>query len=135
MYFKSIISAVHVLFHSLRVFHTSISWWSFTGVKVAASLFKSLGLFWVFLPISSMLWSIWFQFFLWFPFLPVSFSSPSGLFLAYQLLLISSSPSYFTAFSDLCQDPSIFLSFRFLSVSLCGLLELKNPPDDKFFSC
>ena len=33
------------------VFHTIIHWWSFTGVRVTASLLRSPGLFWVFYPI------------------------------------------------------------------------------------
>ena len=41
------------------VFHTSISWWSFSGVWVTESLFKSLELFSVYWPISTMLQSGW----------------------------------------------------------------------------
>ena len=43
-----------------RVFHTSVSWWSFTGDWVIASLLKSPGLFSVFWPSSIMLfgWSL-----------------------------------------------------------------------------
>ena len=36
----------------IRVFHISVSWWSFTGVRVTASLLKSPGLFSVFCPFS-----------------------------------------------------------------------------------
>ena len=46
----------YLLFHSLQVFHTSISWF-FTGVWVTATLLKSSWFFWVFLPIL-MLWSV-----------------------------------------------------------------------------
>ena len=45
----------------IRVFHISVSWWSFTGDWVTASLFKSPGLFSVFCPFSIMLlfgWSL-----------------------------------------------------------------------------
>ena len=44
----------------IRVFHISVSWWSFTGVWVIANLLKSPGLFSVFLPFSKMLfeWSL-----------------------------------------------------------------------------
>ena len=38
--------------YPLRVFHTSISWWSFTVVWITASLFRSPGFFPVFWPIS-----------------------------------------------------------------------------------
>ena len=41
-------------FHSLRVFHMSVSW-SFSGVKLTTSHLKSPGLFSVFWPISEML--------------------------------------------------------------------------------
>ena len=43
----------------IRVFHISVSWWSFTGVWVAASLLKSPGLFSVFWPFSIMLLFGW----------------------------------------------------------------------------
>ena len=48
---------LHLLFiiYSLRVFHISISWWSFTGVWVTASILKSPGLFTVFWLFSIML--------------------------------------------------------------------------------
>ena len=39
-------------YYSLRVFHISVNWWSFTKVRVTASLLKSPGLFSVFWPIS-----------------------------------------------------------------------------------
>ena len=42
-------------YYSLRVFHISFSWWSFTGVWVTTSLLKSPGLFSVFWPFSVML--------------------------------------------------------------------------------
>ena len=53
-----IIAVVVVVFYHyllIRVFHISISWWSFTGVWVTASLLKSLGFFSVFWPFSIML--------------------------------------------------------------------------------
>ena len=40
-----------LLYYSLRVFHISFSWWSFTGVWMRASLLKSPALFSVFWPI------------------------------------------------------------------------------------
>ena len=39
----------------LESFYISVSWWSFTGILVTASLLKSPGHFWVFWPISIML--------------------------------------------------------------------------------
>ena len=44
-----------------------------------------------------------------------------------QLQLVSLSPSCFTTFSALKQDPSICLFFYFLLFSLCGPLEQQNP--------
>ena len=43
----------------IRVFHIRVSWWSFTGDWVTASLLKSLGLFSVFWPFSIMLLFGW----------------------------------------------------------------------------
>ena len=45
----------------IRVFHLSVSWWSFTGDWVTASLLKSPGLFSVFWPFSIMLLFGWSQ--------------------------------------------------------------------------
>ena len=44
-----------IIYYSLEFFHFSISWWSFTGDWVTASLLKSPGLFSVFWPFSIML--------------------------------------------------------------------------------
>ena len=35
---------ISLLFHCLRVFHTSVGWWSLNQVQVTASLLRSLGL-------------------------------------------------------------------------------------------
>ena len=43
----------------IRVFHISVSWWSFTGVWVRTSLLMSPGLFSVFWPFSIMLLFAW----------------------------------------------------------------------------
>ena len=51
----------------LWVFHTNVSWGSFTEIWVTASLFRSLGLSWVFKPISTMPRSELSRFLLWFP--------------------------------------------------------------------
>ena len=50
-------------FHSLRVFHTSGNWWSFT--RMTASFLRSLELFQLFKPILTMLWSKWIWITLW----------------------------------------------------------------------
>ena len=42
-------------YHAFKIFHISVSWWSFTGVWVTASLLKSPGLFSVFWPFSIIL--------------------------------------------------------------------------------
>ena len=44
-----------LLLLSLRVPHTSVSWWSFTGIWETVSLFRSSALFTVFWPILTML--------------------------------------------------------------------------------
>ena len=47
------------IIYSLRVFLISVSWWSFTGVWVTASLLKSPGLFSVLWPISlTVVWMV-----------------------------------------------------------------------------
>ena len=88
----------------LLLFPTNISWCSFTGVWVTASLFKSPGLFPAF-------WPMWTNVVV-FLFLirPVSLPNHSRLFQAHQL----QSPSCSTAFLVLMQDSSIYHSFRFL---------------------
>ena len=48
-------SGIYYNFTHLRVFHTSVSWWFFTGVWITAYLLKSPGLFLVFWPIWTML--------------------------------------------------------------------------------
>ena len=45
----------HYYFLLIRVFHISVSWWSFTEDWVTASLLKSPGLFYVFRPFSAVL--------------------------------------------------------------------------------
>ena len=51
----SMVVVVVVIIYSLRVFHISVSWWSFTEVLVSVSLLKPPGLFSVFWPFSTML--------------------------------------------------------------------------------
>ena len=81
------------------------------------SHWRSPGLFWVFWPISTMLWSVWSRFFFWFPIPPVFFRILWRLFQMHQLQLASPTPSCFSVFFVLWQDPSIRLSFRFLLFS------------------
>ena len=87
---------LNLLSHSLRIFNTSFRWWTFTGVCMTASLLMSLGLFWVFWTISTMVYSGWFLFILWFPTLQVPSPSLLGLFLVCQLQLVSPSSLCFT---------------------------------------
>ena len=51
------------------------------------------------------------------PISPISFLSHWELFLAHQRLLVSMSPSCYTAFSVLWQDPNICLAFLFIQWS------------------
>ena len=84
-----------LLLYSLRVFQTSVSWWSFTGVWVTACLLRIPAFFTEFRPISIMLWFGWCRVFVWFPILLVfSFSNPWRLFQVHQLQMVSPSPSY-----------------------------------------
>ena len=43
--FSITVDYISLLFHSLRVFHVTVSWWSFTGVWMTASLLKSIDWF------------------------------------------------------------------------------------------
>ena len=60
-----------LLLFSLRVFHINVSWWSFTGVCVWASLPWSLGIFSVFCSISIMMTFGWTRFVCQLPTLPL----------------------------------------------------------------
>ena len=106
--------------YSLRVFHISVSWWSFTGVWVTASLLKSPELFSVFWPISII------QLFGWSP-LVLLFPSPlvlvSILWWLYQwhhLRLAQSSLSCSTVFLKFLSKVEVlillFTFFRFYPV-------------------
>ena len=48
----SLLLILLLLLYSLRGIHTSVKWWSFTGIWLAAILFGSAGLFSLFNPIS-----------------------------------------------------------------------------------
>ena len=71
-----------ILFYSLWIFPTGVSWLSFTEIWMTVSLLSCQGLFLVFWPVSKMLYSIWSRFVLRFPILPAFFPSISGLFQA-----------------------------------------------------
>ena len=126
-------SCLVLLLLFLLSFHISVSWWSFTGVWVTASLLRSPGLFWVFWQIAAVQYSGWFQSFLWFPNYPNPFPILLGPFQVHQLQLLSLWLSYSITFSVLWQSPGICPFFHFLSASPCDLLELQNPPVDPFF--
>ena len=99
---------------------------SLNGIWVIASLLRYPGFFWVFKQILTILLFAWLQFFLWFLILPGVWGPLQG----HQLQLVSPSFSSSTAFSAHWQDWSTCLYFCFLSFSLCGPLEWKNPLDD-----
>ena len=81
-------------------------------------------------PILTILWSGWFQFFLWSPFPHVSISDPWAHEL--QLQLVLQSPSYFAIF----QVSGKIQTFVFIFADFYDPMEGQNPPDDKFFpSC
>ena len=105
-----------LLYYSLRVFHTSVSWWSFTEVRVAASLIRSPGLFSVFWSILTIIYVGWSWFILW-------FSTLSAL-LAKPLETVPSAPTttvptvnfmFHSFFSSLLQViASLFVFFFFI---------------------
>ena len=117
--------------HSLLVFHSHVSWWSFTGICITAYLLWFLGLFWVFQLILTMLWLV-----LLLPLISNSsnlFSKLLETFLLFQLQLVSLSNLCSTAFSVLWQDLRSCLSFCFLSFLPYDPWELQNLTDDNFF--
>ena len=100
----------------------------YVTVWVTASLLKSPGLFFVFLPIlmQSLGWSP----------LVLLFPSPPLLWWlnrVHQLQLVSPSIPCSTVFSVLLQSLSTYLSFCFLSVLLCGQLERQSLLSGSFF--
>ena len=102
----------------MRVFHISVSRWSFTDVWVTASLLKSLGLFSVFWPISMM------QLFGWSPLVLLMPSPPVPLLILWwldpehHLQLVWMSLECSTVFS--LSSPDRGNSFHFLSILHCG---------------
>ena len=94
-------SSSSIVISLLRVFHTSVSKWFFTGVRVTASLIKSLGLFLVFWPISTILLFGWSPLVLLFPSPPVPLPILWWLYRVLQLQLVSPSPSCSIGFSVL----------------------------------
>ena len=67
IYIYIYIYIILLIFSSNRVFHSSVNWLAFTGGWVIESLPRFSKLFWVFWPISTILW---------FPILPVPLSKP-----------------------------------------------------------
>ena len=106
-----------IIFYSFGGFHTTTSWWSFTGVWETASLLKSSGLYSVFWPILIILLWRWSPLVLLLPNLPVSLPILWGLFWVLKFQLVSPLPSCSMTFSvlGLCT----YLAFFFLSVLLC----------------
>ena len=108
---------VYYYYYSLRVFHISISWWSFTGVWVIASLLKFPGLLSVFCTILAM------QQFGWSP-LVLSFPSPTVLSVnvprASIIIAINVTFMFYSFFSSLVRSRYLFffsLSFNFTRLS------------------
>ena len=78
---------------------------------------RSQGHFWVFWPISAMLWSGWSQFFFEFPIPPITFQSlwrPFHVFPQQLVLLLTLCCTVF--FSALWKDPRIFFIFSLSSI-------------------
>ena len=108
----SLLLLLLLLFHSLWVFHSSVSWWSLTGILVTASFLKYPGLSSVFWPILIILSldgldsSFDFQFF-------QSFLSLWRRFQLYQLYSVSPSFSCSTVLLVFWQGPSTCLFICF----------------------
>ena len=106
-------STTYYHYYLLRVFRTTVCWWSFTSVWVIASFFKSPGHFSVFYPILVMLLFGWSQFIPRFSPLPVSLPSFWEPFQTHQLLFILllflCSITFFSSLAK-CK----YLSFHFL---------------------
>ena len=96
-----------------------------------SKLFRSSGLFWVFWLMSTKLSTIWSQFFLLSTVPSVSFPSLLELFQAYKKTHLYHRHFCSIAFPALWYDPKIWLSFRFLLFSLCGLLKQQSLLNDK----
>ena len=121
--FRVLLRYYHYYYYYLliRVFHISVSWWSFTGDWVTASLLKSPGLFSVFcLSLIMLLFGC----------SPLGHqlpNSPSPLIILSlpcqkrQSQLVLLSPSCSIVFSILYQGQGTYLSFHILSVLFCGL--------------
>ena len=116
----------------LESFSNNVSWWSFTEVRATASLLWSPGLFSVFLPISTMLWSVCSRLLLWSPIPLVFFPSLLKLFVVHQLQLVLPSPSCNTSFffPILWQEPSFVNLFAFFLFTM----EQQNPLNDMSLS-
>ena len=120
-----------VLLHAS--FHTSVSWWLFSGVWMTVSLFNSPGLFSVFWLILVMLWFGWSPLVLQFPTLPAPLSSLGRSFQACYILLGSPLLTGSRAFSlVLLQGRITCHSFCFPSVLLFGQSKRKSPQFSRF---
>ena len=124
-----------LLFSLLRIFHTNINWWTFTGVWVTASLLKSPGLFsvfWLILTVLSFGWSP-----LVFLFLILQF--PWWLYLTHWLQLVPPSPSRSIVCLFFFQFPNnvqvlifVFALLQFFSV-VCRHGKVHNSASSLFF--
>ena len=77
-----------LLFYFLRVFHTIVSWWTFTGVLVTANQLKFPGFFFVFQLTSTVLRSGWSWFILEFPAFLQTFSEFLQIYRAFSQKLL-----------------------------------------------
>ena len=115
-----------LLFYSLRVFHTSVSWWFPNRVWVTAGLLKSPGLFSVFCPISTMLQFGFFVLILLLP-RPSVHVARAPITIGITLTFMF---HFFFQFSSKVQV--LIFPFAFFSILLCGLLGQKSPQFFKF---
>ena len=109
-----------IIIYSLRVFHLSFSWWSFTKVWVTASFLMSQGLFSVFWPISIMLSFGWSPLVLLFPIPPVPLIILRWLYQEQQLQMSHSCSTIFSIPSKADVLIFLFTFFQFYSVVSCN---------------
>ena len=123
---STVLAKLPSLLYSVCAFHTTFSWWAFTGVFVTASLLRSPGLFSVFWPISTMLYFEWSQFFLRFPTVIIIFPILWRPFQVHQIHLVSPSVTCSTFFFLVFHISSIWWFFIEVWVTTSLILSIRT---------
>ena len=122
LFFFSFSSSSSSFYYFLWVFHASISWWSFTGVCVTASLLRSSGLFLVCWSISAMQWFGWFGSVLRFQSHPAPFPSLWEPFL--NIFCQKSFSHVFWEWEDINAATKIYVQFPIFSPFISPTLHI-----------